>query len=59
MEPKDDRGIAFLKIEHKNRDDEMRMWLPAFKKLDGFPQRRKVTLSWDQTSASKIYLIDS
>ena len=25
MEPKDDRGIAFLKIEHENRDNEMRM----------------------------------
>ena len=24
----------------------------------GYPQRRKVTLSWAQTSASKIYLID-
>ena len=33
MEPKDDRGIAFLKIEHENRDNEMRMWLPAFKKV--------------------------
>ena len=31
LEPKDDRGVAFLKIEHDNKDDEMQMWLPAFK----------------------------
>ena len=31
--PKDDKGVAFLKIEHKAKDDEMRMWLPAFKKV--------------------------
>ena len=31
LEPRDDRGVAFLKIEHDNKDDEMRMWLPAFK----------------------------
>ena len=30
LEPKDDKGVAFLKIEHENKDDEMRMWLPAF-----------------------------
>ena len=31
--PKDDKGVAFLKIEHNAKDDEMRMWLPAFKKV--------------------------
>jgi len=31
--PADDKGVAFLKIEHKNGDDEMRLWLPAFKKV--------------------------
>ena len=41
MEPKDDRGIAFLKIEHKNRDDEMRMWLPAFKKVRRISSKKK------------------
>ena len=30
LEPADDKGISFLKIEHDDRDDEMRMWLPAF-----------------------------
>jgi len=33
IEPKDDRGISFLKIEHDDRDDEMRIWLPAFKRV--------------------------
>ena len=41
MEPKDDRGIAFLKIEHENRDDEMRMWLPAFKKVRRISSNKK------------------
>ena len=33
IEPKDDRGVSFLKIEHDDRDDEMRIWLPAFKRV--------------------------
>ncbi len=33
LEPKDDRGISFLKIQYKNKDDVMRMWLPAFKRV--------------------------
>ena len=33
LSPADDRGVAFLKIEHDDRDDEMRIWLPAFKKI--------------------------
>ena len=41
MEPKDDRGIAFLKIEHEDRDDEMRMWLPAFKKVRRISSNKK------------------
>lgn len=41
MEPKDDRGVAFLKIEHDNKDDEMRMWLPAFKKVRRISSKRK------------------
>jgi len=31
--PADDKGVAFLKIEHTDKDDEMRLWLPAFKKV--------------------------
>ena len=41
MAPKDDRGVAFLKIEHDNKDDEMRMWLPAFKKVRRISSKRK------------------
>ena len=33
LSPADDKGIAFLKIEHDDQDDEMRIWLPAFKKV--------------------------
>ncbi|MBT5782978.1 MAG: outer membrane lipoprotein-sorting protein [Candidatus Marinimicrobia bacterium] len=41
LEPKSDIGISFLKIEHKNRDDEMKMWLPAFKKIRRISSRKK------------------
>ncbi len=41
MEPKDDRGVAFLKIEHEGKDDEMRMWLPAFKKVRRISSKKK------------------
>jgi len=41
MEPKDDRGVAFLKIEHDDKDDEMRMWLPAFKKVRRISSKKK------------------
>lgn len=33
LAPADDRGVAFLKIEYEDRDDEMRMWLPSFKRM--------------------------
>ena len=60
MEPKDDRGIAFLKIEHKNRDDEMRMWLPAFKKVRRISSKKKSDsfmgsdLSFEDLSNSRL-----
>ena len=41
LEPKDDRGVSFLKIEHKNGDDEMRMWLPAFKRVRRISAKKK------------------
>jgi len=41
LEPKDDKGVAFLKIEHDNKDDEMRMWLPAFKKVRRISSKKK------------------
>ncbi|UCD38342.1 MAG: outer membrane lipoprotein-sorting protein, partial [Fidelibacterota bacterium] len=33
LAPADDRGVAFLKIEYEDREDEMRMWLPSFKRM--------------------------
>ena len=41
LEPKDDKGVAFLKIEHENKDDEMRMWLPAFNKVRRISSKKK------------------
>ena len=41
LEPKDDKGVAFLKIEHDNKDDEMRMWLPAFNKVRRISSKKK------------------
>jgi len=41
LEPKDDKGVAFLKIEHNNKDDEMRMWLPAFNKVRRISSKKK------------------
>ena len=38
---RDDRGVAFLKIEHDNKDDEMQMWLPAFKKVRRISAKKK------------------
>lgn len=41
LAPADDRGVAFLKIEHADRDDEMRMWLPAFKRMRRISSSKK------------------
>jgi len=41
LEPKDDKGVAFLKIEHDDKVDEMRMWLPAFKKVRRISSKKK------------------
>ena len=41
LEPKDDFGISFLKIEHENEDDYMNMWLPGFKKFRRISSQKK------------------
>ena len=41
LEPKDDYGISFLKIEHKDKDDFMNMWLPGFKKFRRISSQKK------------------
>ncbi|HIB86114.1 TPA: outer membrane lipoprotein-sorting protein [Candidatus Poribacteria bacterium] len=41
LEPKDDKGVAFLKIEHESQESEIRMWLPAFKKVRRIASTKK------------------
>jgi len=41
LAPADDRGVAFLKIEHPDGDDEMRMWLPSFGKMRRISSSKK------------------
>ena len=41
LSPADDKGISYLKIEHKNQDDEIRLWLPAFKKIRRISSKKK------------------
>ena len=41
LEPKDDYGISFLKIEKDDGDDFMNMWLPAFKKFRRISSQKK------------------
>ena len=41
LSPSDDKGVSFLIIEHKNKSDEMRMWLPAFKKVRRISSSKK------------------
>ncbi len=41
LAPADDKGVAFLKIEHDDKDDEMRLWLPAFKKIRRISSKKK------------------
>ena len=41
LAPADDRGVAFLKIEYEDREDEMRMWLPGFKRIRRISSSKK------------------
>lgn len=41
LSPPDDKGVAFLKIEHDDEDDEMRLWLPAFNKVRRISSKKK------------------
>jgi len=33
LAPADDKGVAYLKIEHQDKKDDMKLWLPNFKKI--------------------------
>ena len=41
LAPADDKGIAFLKIEYENKDNEMKLWLPDFKKIRRISSKRR------------------
>ena len=41
LSPADDKGVSYLKIEHKNQDDEIRLWLPGFKKFRRISSNKK------------------
>ena len=41
LSPADDKGVAFLKIEHQDQEDEMRLWLPAFNKVRRISSKKK------------------
>ena len=41
LNPADDKGVAFLKIEHESQENEIRMWLPAFKKVRRIASTKK------------------
>ena len=41
MEPSHDKGISFYKVEYEDRENEMKMWLPAFKKIRRISSKKK------------------
>ena len=41
LAPADDKGVAFLKIEQDGKDDEMRLWSPAFNKVRRISSKQK------------------
>ncbi len=41
LSPADDKGVSYLKIEHENKSDDMKLWLPNFKKIRRISSRKK------------------
>ena len=41
LAPADDKGVAYLKIEHEDKSDDMKLWLPNFKKIRRISSRKK------------------
>jgi len=41
LAPADDKGVAYLKIEHENKNDDMKLWLPNFKKIRRISSRKQ------------------
>ena len=52
LSPADDKGIGYLKIEHDEKDDEMRFIYLLLKKSDVSHQKNQ-TLLWVQISVMK------
>ena len=61
LSPADDKGVAFLKIEHEKQDDEMRIWLPAFKKVRRISSNKRSDsfmgsdMSYEDMSSRPLY----
>jgi outer membrane lipoprotein-sorting protein len=41
LAPADDKGVSYLKIEHESKSDDMKLWLPNFKKIRRISSRKK------------------
>jgi negative regulator of sigma E activity len=41
LAPADDKGVAYLKIERENKSDDIKLWLPNFKKIRRISSRKK------------------
>ena len=41
LAPADDKGVAYLKIEHEDKNDDMKLWLANFKKVRRISSRKK------------------
>lgn len=41
LAPAEDKGFAYLKIEHEDKNDDMKLWLPNFKKIRRISSRKK------------------
>jgi outer membrane lipoprotein-sorting protein len=41
LAPAEDKGFAYLKIEHEDKKDDMKLWLPNFKKIRRISSRKK------------------
>jgi len=41
VNPKTDYGVSFLKIEHEDKQDEMRIWLPNFGRVRRISSKKK------------------
>ena len=60
LSPADDKGVAFLKIEHDKKDDEMKIWLPAFNKVRRISAKKRSDnfmgsdMSYEDMSSRKL-----